>query len=72
MHQLYLPKGLSNGKGYTDFNLAWSGFLTSPKVSTLDGQASFDLKDGVLDKVDAGFGRILGLMSLESIVKDYH
>ena len=69
LHQLYLPKGLSKGKGGTDFNLKWNGFLTDPKVSTLDGKASFSVKDGVLDKVNMGLGRLLGLMSLDTIVR---
>jgi uncharacterized protein (TIGR02099 family) len=68
-HQLYLPRGLSKGKGSTDFNLTWKGFLTEPKVETLDGDASFDVKDGSLDKVNVGLGRLLGLMSLDTIVR---
>lgn len=56
-----------NSKTEADFDLTWPGDPFDFALAHLNGQLDVHLKDGVLVDVNPGFGRILSLLSLDSI-----
>ncbi|MDZ7748784.1 MAG: YhdP family protein [Halofilum sp. (in: g-proteobacteria)] len=52
------------GSGRVTAELEWPGPPWSPRLATLGGHATLDLGDGVIERVDVGPARILGLLSL--------
>ena len=60
---------IEQGKGLVSLQLSWRGELFDPDLATLNGYADFDLKDGSLTQVNPGFSRLLGLVSLNSLVR---
>lgn len=64
---LNYPGVMASGSGQIRFNLNWFGLIMSPDLSTLNGTLDFGLSDGKLLKINAGFARIFGLVSLDTI-----
>lgn len=58
---------ISRGKGEMNFSVNWEGGPTDFDIYKLDGAAHLDLRSGSLTNVNPGIGRIIGLLSLESI-----
>lgn len=55
---------MAGGSGRVTGELAWPGPPWSPGLAGLDGHVRVDLADGVIERVDVGPARILGLLSL--------
>ena len=66
---LALGFGDSIENGEIDFTgkFSWDGPLSDPGWSSLDGKASLKLSQGILNNVDPGSGRLVGLLSLSAI-----
>lgn len=58
---------MSRGKGELNFSVQWNGAPTSFDLFNLSGNAHLDLRLGSLTNINPGLGRIIGLLSLESI-----
>lgn len=54
-------------KGTIDFSLGWHGTPAKIDYPTLSGKASFQLNNGYVQGVDPGIGRVLNLLSLDSV-----
>ncbi|PWG64098.1 YhdP family protein [Sediminicurvatus halobius] len=61
---LGLGSALRGGSGEADGRVTWQGALLQPDLTTLAGEARFDLRDGSLPAVEPGAGRAVGLFSL--------
>ena len=64
---LNYPNMVSEGSGKIHFNLNWIAQLLNVNYSTLNGTVEFGLADGKLLQINAGFARIFGLVSLDTI-----
>lgn len=58
---------ISRGKGELNFNVHWDGAPMDFDVLKIAGTSRLDLRSGNLTNVNPGIGRIIGLLSLESI-----
>lgn len=64
-----LKQGFSGKKANLKANLAWSGGLECFDLLGLTGQTNFEITDGVVDDVEPGFARLLGLLNVTSIAR---
>lgn len=58
---------ISRGRGEMNFSVNWDGGPVDFDVLKLEGASHLDLRSGSLTNVNPGIGRIIGLLSLESI-----
>lgn len=58
---------MSRGNGEMNFSVQWNDDLLNFDFLKLDGSARFDLRAGSLLNVEPGLGRIIGLLSLDTI-----
>jgi len=63
------PKAVEGGKGTISAKLDWSGPPYDPSFDTLAGNVKIDLENGRLLQVDSGFAKIIGVFSLQSLLK---
>lgn len=66
---LGLKQGFSGKKAQMKANLAWTGGPECFKVKALTGRTIFEIKDGVIEDVEPGFARLLGLLNVTSIAR---
>lgn len=55
------------GQGRVEGNVGWIGSPLSPDISTLSGQVSVDIERGQFLQIEPGAGRLLGVLSLQSL-----
>lgn len=67
MNALGLQGTLKEAKGQADFALSWEGMPYQLDTKTLSGEVNFDFKDGLIQGVNPGFGRVLSLLNLDNI-----
>jgi uncharacterized protein YhdP len=63
------PKAVEGGKGIINAKLDWSGPPYDPSFDTLAGNVKINLENGRLLQVDSGFAKIIGVFSLQSLLK---
>ena len=63
------PKAVEGGKGTISAKLDWSGPPYDPSFDTLAGIVKINLENGRLLQVDSGFAKIIGVFSLQSLLK---
>jgi uncharacterized protein YhdP len=61
------PDGLKDGSGTLESNLYWSGAPDTFSYSKLNGTLNLKVGKGRFLKVDPGVGKLLGVLSLQSI-----
>jgi uncharacterized protein (TIGR02099 family) len=61
------PGSMRHGTATLDGNLSWSGSPQSIDYPSLSGSFSVDAKKGQFSKVDPGIGKLLGILSLQSL-----
>lgn len=61
------PDAIRRGTASIDGQLSWSGTPVSPDYPTLNGKLKVDLQNGQFKKLEPGFGRLLGILSLQSL-----
>ncbi|HTJ94753.1 MAG TPA: YhdP family protein [Pararobbsia sp.] len=66
---LGVARTIENGKGTLAGKVGWRSGPTSINYPTLNGSLSADLHDGTLVKVDPGVAKLLGLLSLQTLLK---
>jgi uncharacterized protein YhdP len=67
--RMQLPKGIDGGKGKLEGNLAWSGPPYAMDVPTLSGRLALSASKGRFVKVDPGIGKLLSVLSLQTLPK---
>jgi len=58
---------MTRGKGEINFSIQWDGSPTDFDLLKLKGASHIDLRSGSLTNINPGLGRVIGLLSLESI-----
>ena len=61
------PETIKGGEGSVNAQLHWPGSPTQFNPKSLNGDLQLDLKKGQILKVQPGVGRLLGLLSLQSL-----
>ncbi|WP_169333574.1 YhdP family protein [Leeia oryzae] len=67
LDRLGFQDALRRGKTTLDGQLAWVGSPFEPNIPTLTGKLTLSAKNGQFVKLDPGAGRLLGVMSLQSL-----
>lgn len=67
MNALGMKGTLKKAKGSIDFALSWDGYPFDVKLPSLSGEIKFNLKDGVIQGLNPGFGRVLSLLNIDNI-----
>ena len=62
------PQIMQRGAGRLEGKIAWAGSPQSPDFSTLTGNLSFSAERGQFLKADPGVAKLLGVLSLQSLV----
>ncbi|MGE0081559.1 MAG: YhdP family protein [Thiohalomonadaceae bacterium] len=58
---------IGKGRMNAELKFAWPGAPQAYEMARLDGSVSVKIREGVLEEVDPGAGRLLGLLSLEAL-----
>lgn len=69
--RLGLPQALRGGKGKLTGQVSWLGSPLEPDVASLSGDIKVLINEGQFLKADAGFGRLLGVLSLQSLPRRF-
>lgn len=67
LERLGYPETVKNGKGDLKGQLNWAGSPHEYDVLALNGNLEFEVKQGQVLKVQPGVGRLLGLVTLQSL-----
>jgi uncharacterized protein YhdP len=67
MDRLGLPGRLKRGAGRISGPIGWTGSLEHFSLNKLAGDISLDIKQGQFTKLDPGAGKLLGMLSLQSL-----
>lgn len=62
-------KGFSGDKGRLGLNVSWPGGFECFRLDQLAGSASLRFDDGVIEQIEPGFARVLGLLSVDSVLR---
>lgn len=60
---------IMDSRAQGDFFLHWSGGLNNPNLSTLEGNFKLNMQEGRIPDIETGPGRLLGLFSLDSLIR---
>ncbi len=69
LSRLGLPRTVQQGSGTLAGNIGWHGGPDKIDVPTLTGAVKLDMHHGQILKVDPGIGKLLGVLSLQSLVR---
>ncbi|NSX15364.1 TIGR02099 family protein [Cupriavidus taiwanensis] len=69
LDRLGLPHTLSDGKGKLEGRVAWRGSPLSIDYPTLTGKLALDLENGQILSVEPGAARLLGVLSLQGLLR---
>ncbi|MBL8327821.1 MAG: TIGR02099 family protein [Rubrivivax sp.] len=61
------PEAIRGGRGALKGQLAWAGSPLAPDLPTLDGALQLQLASGQFLRAEPGLGRLLGIVSLQSL-----
>lgn len=67
LNRLSMPDAVRRGSGTIEGNLAWTGPPTALDLPTLSGRLKADIEKGQFKKLEPGMGRLLGVISLQSL-----
>jgi len=67
--RMALPQGIQGGKARLEGPLAWSGPPYALDLATLSGQLALTARDGRFVKIDPGIGKLLSVISLQTLPK---
>ena len=63
------PKAVEGGKGTVTAKLDWNGPPYDPSFDTLGGKLNINFENGRLLQVDSGIAKVIGVFSLQSLLK---
>ncbi|CAG4883983.1 putative exported protein [Georgfuchsia toluolica] len=76
MNRIGYPNMVKRGNADLNGHLTWRGAPHDIDFASLNGQLSLDAHDGQFNKLEPGVGRLLGILSLQSIPRritlDFH
>ena len=76
LDRLGYPNTIARGSASVDGKLSWNGPPVAPDLPSLNGSINFQAKDGQFRKLEPGVGRMLGILSLQSLPRritlDFH
>ncbi|PKM45744.1 MAG: TIGR02099 family protein [Gammaproteobacteria bacterium HGW-Gammaproteobacteria-1] len=67
LRHLKVASVITRGKADVEAELNWPGTLAEGSLATLGGSAHARIEDGMVDEVEPGAGRLLGLLSLQAL-----
>ncbi len=67
LQHLGVASVITRGKTSSQAELNWPGPLQSFALATLSGTIAVNIDDGLMDEVEPGAGRLLGLLSLQAL-----
>lgn len=62
-------KGFTGKKGEVDLELNWQGNFQCFNTANTKGNLKFELKDGSIEDVEPGIARLIGLLSVDSLIR---
>lgn len=66
---LNLNKGFSGKSAEVNLKLNWEGGVPCFSTATVNGNMDFNIEDGAVEDIEPGFARLIGLLSVESLVR---
>jgi uncharacterized protein YhdP len=66
---LGIKKGFEGEKGVVEMDLTWPGDLTCASMKRTKGTVDFRFDDGVIKEAEPGLARVLGLLSVDSVLR---
>ena len=63
--------GLKGAKGKVRGDIAWDDSLLRFGLDKLEGEVAIDMKDGTVEKVKPGVGKLLGLLNISEIAQRF-
>ncbi|KWW36687.1 YhdP family protein [Cupriavidus metallidurans] len=69
LERMGLPHTLRDGKGTFEGRIAWRGSPMSIDYPTLSGRLKLNIENGQILSVDPGAARLLGVLSLQSLLR---
>jgi uncharacterized protein (TIGR02099 family) len=67
LNRIGYPDAIRRGAAKAEGSLSWSGMPTDPDIPSLGGTLKFEASDGQFKKLEPGVGRLLGIISLQSL-----
>jgi uncharacterized protein YhdP len=67
LNRLGVPDGIQGGAASIFGNLSWMGRFEDFQMANLNGRLNLDMKKGRFTRMDPGVGRLLGVLSLQSL-----
>lgn len=67
LNRIGYPNAVKRGTAAIEGKLSWNGTPFAPDVPSLNGTVTFQAKDGQFRKLEPGMGRVLGILSLQSL-----
>jgi len=67
LQHLGVASVITRGKASSQAELNWPGPLQAFDLATLNGTIAVNIDDGLMDEVEPGAGRLLGLLSLQAL-----
>lgn len=65
--RLHLPQGIRRGKARLHGNLEWSGAPYTLDLPSMMGRVALEATQGQFTRIDPGVGKLLGVLSLQSL-----
>lgn len=62
-------KGFTGNKGQFNLKVNWLGGFECFRLDQLNGLASMRFENGVIEQIEPGFARLLGLLSVDSVLR---
>lgn len=69
LRHLDFASPMEGGQTLVDFNVWWEGSPGQFRMAQLNGEVSFSVNTGVISNASPGSGRLLGLLSVQSLPK---
>ena len=66
---IQLKQGFTGKKAKVDTTLSWTGALECFSSKAAIGQVNFELEEGMIEDIEPGFARLIGLLSVESLAR---
>lgn len=66
---IQLKQGFTGKKAKVDATLFWRGALECFSSKAATGQVNFELEEGMIEDIEPGFARLIGLLSVESLAR---
>lgn len=66
----YPKAGFTGNKAVADFHLGWAGPPTCVSLKKLKGDVAFRFDEGVVEQADSGLAKVIGLLSIDSLLRN--